>query len=303
MSIPADVATSALVRQRRRRIRPARLGRLAAIQVALITIAAVFLVPFIWMVSSSLKSNAEIFVFPPNLLPNPAQWENYSQSVTYISYGQYFLNSTITSIAAALGTVISCVPAAYAFAIMKWRGREVVFWLVLATIMLPFPVVMLPQYMIFRQLDWLGSLLPLTVPPFFGSFITPYFGSALAIFLLRQFMRGLPREIIDSARVDGAGNWTLLWQIVVPMAKPVLITVVLFTFLAAWTAFIAPLIFLTQGNSWTLSLGLQQYQTLHFTAFNYLMAASVIFCIPVFILFVFAQRYFVQGISLTGVKG
>lgn len=287
----------------RNRIRAARSARAGVIQVVLVSISLLFLVPIIWMVSSSLKSNSQIFVFPPDILPNPAQWDNYPQALTYIQYGTFFLNSVITSLAAAIGTVVSCVPAAYAFAILKWPRRNVVFGLVLTTIMLPFPVVMLPQYLIYRDLGWLGSLLPLTVPPFLGSFITPYFGSALAIFLLRQFMLGLPRDIVDSARVDGAGDWTLLWKIIVPMSKPVLITVLLFTFLSAWTAFIAPLIFLTQGDSWTLSLGLQQYQTLHFTAFNYLMAASVIFCIPVLVLFIVAQRYFVQGISLTGVKG
>jgi multiple sugar transport system permease protein len=303
MSSVADSVPPVRAATPRGRRRLARSARAGALQVTLAAIALVFLVPIIWMVSSSLKSNAQIFVFPPEILPNPAQWENYSQAVTYIKFGTYFLNSVITSLAAALGTVISCVPAAYAFAILKWPGRNIVFGLVLATLMLPFPVVMLPQYLIYRDLGWLGSLLPLNVPPFFGSFITPYFGSALAIFLLRQFMRGLPRDIIDSARVDGAGNWTMMLRIIVPMAKPVLITVVLFSFLSAWTAFIAPLIFLTQGDSWTLSLGLQQFQTLHFTAFNYLMAASVIFCIPVLVLFILAQRYFVQGISLTGVKG
>lgn len=300
------MAETMRVRGRERGPGPARIGRWTRrglVQLTLAIITVVFLVPMIWMASSSLKTNSEIFVFPPDIIPGRPRWQNYGDAVTSIPFATYFVNSTITSLAAAIGTVVACVPAAYAFAIPAWRGREVVFGLVLATIMLPFPVVMLPQYMIFRELGWLGSLLPLTVPPFVGTFITPYFGSALAIFLMRQFMRGLPREIIDSARVDGAGDWTILWRIVVPMAKPVLITVILFTFLSAWTAFIGPLVFLTQGDSWTLSLGLQQYQTLHFTAFNYLMAASVVFCIPVLILFVFAQRYFVQGISLTGVKG
>jgi multiple sugar transport system permease protein len=303
MSAVGDAMPRLHVRRRRRRARAGHWTTAGVVQLMLVIITAIFLVPMIWMVSSSLKSNSQIFVFPPDILPNPARWENYGDAVNYIPFGTYFMNSTITSVAAAVGTIISCVPAAYAFGIVKWPGRDLVFGLVLVTIMLPFPVVMLPQYMIYKDLGWLGSLLPLTVPPFVGSFITPYFGSALAIFLLRQFMRGLPREVIDSARVDGAGDWTILWRIIVPMAKPVLITVVLFTFLSAWTAFIAPLIFLTQGDSWTLSLGLQQYQTLHFTAFNYLMAASVVFCIPVLVVFVFAQRYFVQGISLTGVKG
>ncbi len=278
------------------------LGR-ALTQAILVSLTAVFLLPIFWMISSSLKGNSEIFIFPPDLIPANPQWSNYAGAVQYIPFGTYFLNSSIISVATCVGTLFACVPAAYAFAILRWPGRNVAFTLVLITIMLPFPVVMVPQYLIFRDLHWLDSLAPLVIPPFLGVYITPYFASSLAIFLLRQFMLGLPRDLIDAARMDGAGDWTLLRRVVVPLSRGSIITVLLFSFLTSWTAFIAPLIFLTKGDLFTLSVGLQQYQSLHFTAFNYLMAASFIFCVPVLIAFLLAQRYFIQGISLTGTKG
>ncbi len=277
--------------------------RRGLLQAALIVISVIFLLPLFWMVSSSLKGNSEIFVFPPDLVPAHPQWSNYTEALSYIPFGTYFLNSALVSLATVVGTFVACVPAAYAFAVLRWPGRDLIFRLVLATIMLPFPVVMVPQYLIFRNLGWLGTLLPLMVPPFLGAFITPYFASSLAIFLLRQFMLGLPRDIIDAGRIDGASDWTLLWRVVVPLSRGSIVTVLLFSFLTSWTAFVAPLIFITKGDLFTLSLGLQQYQSLHFTAFNYLMAASFVFCLPVLVAFVLAQRYFVQGISLTGVKG
>lgn len=280
-----------------------RLISRGAPQVTLIAISALFLLPLFWMLSSSLKDNSEIFTFPPSLLPANPHFENYGQALGYIPFNTYLLNSSLVSAASVIGTLFACVPAAYAFSILQWPGRELAFKLVLATIMLPFPVVMVPQYLIFRNIGWIGSLTPLLVPPFLGAFITPYFSSALAIFLMRQFMKGLPREVIDSARVDGAGDWTLLRRIVLPLSKGSVITVALFTFLTSWTAFVGPLVFLSKGDLFTLSLGLQQYQSLHFTAYNYLMAASLVFCLPVLVVFLFAQRYFVQGISLTGVKG
>ena len=213
------------------------------------------------------------------------------------------LNTVIVSAFTVVGTVVSCVPAAYAFSIMRWRGRDVTFYAVLATIMLPFPVVMIPQYYIFTHIHWIGSLLPLTAPPFVGEFLTPYFSAALAIFLLRQFFKSLPYELVDAARVDGAGHWKVLLRIVVPLGRGAILTVSIFSFLAAWTAFIGPLIFLNKQSTFTLSLGLQQYESLHYTAFNYLMAATTLFCVPVVVLFFVAQRYFLKGISFSGLKG
>lgn len=279
--------------------------RLAALGThgTLLILSVIFLIPIAWMVISSLKPNSAIFVFPPSLFPSHPLFSNYSQATKYIPFMRYFLNTVIVSAFTVVGTVVSCVPAAYAFSIMRWRGRDITFYVVLATIMLPFPVVMIPQYYIFTRIHWIGSLLPLAAPPFVGEFLTPYFSSALAIFLLRQFFKSLPYELVDAARVDGAGHWKVLLRIIVPLGRGAILTVSIFSFLAAWTAFIGPLIFLNKQSTFTLSLGLQQYESLHYTAFNYLMAATTLFCIPVVVLFFVAQRYFLKGISFSGLKG
>ena len=204
-------------------------GRLARIarHAAAVVIAVIFLVPLFWMLTGSLKSNADIFKFPPSLWPADPQWSNYPRALTYIPFWRYLGNSAIVSACTVLGTLVACVMAAYAFSIMRWRGREAMFAVSLGLILLPFPVVMIPLYVIFRHLGWIGSLAPLLVPPFGAQFVTPYFSSALAIFLLRQFFRSLPRSLIEAARLDGAGNWTVLRKIVIPLSRGPLITVVI----------------------------------------------------------------------------
>jgi multiple sugar transport system permease protein len=161
---------------------------------------------------------------------------------------------------------------------------------------------MLPWYIIFKKMGLIGSLLPLTVPPFFGEFVTPAFSSALAIFLLRQFLLGLPYELVEAARIDGAGSLRILMRIVLPLARPVIATVVIVTVLSSWTAFIGPLLFLNNDSNFTLSIGLQQFQSQHFTAYNLLLAASLLFIAPVLVVFVLGQRYFVRGIAHVGLK-
>jgi ABC-type glycerol-3-phosphate transport system permease component len=278
-----------------------RLARLLR-TVAGALVALAFLVPLLWMLSSSLKSNGDVFRTPPSLVPRRLEFGNYRQTLHYVPFGTYFTNSAIVTAAAIAGTLLSCVPVAYALSIMKWRGRGVAFAVVLGSIMLPFPAVMIPWYIIFKHLGWIGTLLPVSIPPFVGEFVTPAFSSALAIFLLRQFFLGIPREIIEAARIDGAGHVRILLRIVQPLARPVIATVVITTTLASWTAFIGPLLFLSNTNVFTLSVGLQQYQSQHFTAFNYLMAASVIFIVPVLVVFFLGQKYFVRGASRTGLK-
>lgn len=289
----------ALGLDRRRRRLVAVTGR----HVVLVCVALVFLLPLIWMVASSLKSNSAIFQYPPQLVPSHPEFGNYRKAFDYIPFWLYFRNSLIVSAATICGILFSAVPAAYAFAILRWRGRDALFYVVLAGIMLPFEVLMVPLYVIYRDLHLIGTLFPLILAPFFGQYISSAFSSSLAIFLLRQFFRTLPRELIDAARIDGAGEWSTLFRVVLPIAKGGLITVTIFAFLSSWTDFLAPLIFLNKGSLFTLSVGLQQYQSLHFTAFNYLMAASFVFALPVLVVFVFAQRFFVEGIALTGLRG
>lgn len=261
-----------------------------------------FLIPLLWMVSGSLKPTNEVFATPPSILPRHWAVGNYSSAINYISFWTYLRNSAVVTAFSVLGTLFCCVPAAYALAILKWRGKQLVFAIVLFGMMLPFPAVMIPWYIIFKKMGFIGSLLPLTVPPFFGEFVTPAFSSALAIFLLRQFLIGIPRELIQAARVDGAGATRIMFQVVLPLARPVLATVVIMTVLSSWTGFIGPLLFLNNSDSYTLSLGLQQYQSQHFTAYNLLLAASVLFVIPVGVVYALGQRYFVRGAARAGLK-
>jgi multiple sugar transport system permease protein len=279
-----------------------RAVRIAARHAAAILTTVIFVIPLLWMLSGSLKTNADIFHFPPSLWPAHPQWSNYPKALSYIPFWRYLANSIIVSAATVAGTLFSAVPAAYAFGVLRWKGREPMFAISLALIMLPFPVVMIPLYIIFRHLGWIGSLLPLAVPPWAGQFVTPYFSTALAIFLLRQFFRALPKSLIEAAWLDGASNWGVLRKVVVPLSRGPLVTVIILTFLTSWTAFIGPLIFINNQSNFTLSLGLQQYQSSHFTAYNYLMAASLIFMIPTLILFIVAQRHIIRGIAFGGLK-
>ncbi|GAA3750268.1 carbohydrate ABC transporter permease [Leifsonia bigeumensis] len=286
-------------RERRRRADRVRETIRFAIGFAL---AAAFLIPIIWMVSGSLKSNEAVTASPPQLLPDGLHWENYAAAVTYIDFGTYITNSAIVTVFTIAGTLLACVPAAYAFAVLRWRGREATFGVVLFSMMLPFPAVMVPMYLIFRQLGMIGSLTPLLVTPFVGQFITPAFSSALAIFLLRQFLAQLPYELIEAAKIDGSSSLRILVQILLPLARPILVTVTIMTALSSWTAFVGPLIFLSDESLNTLSLGLQQYQSQHFTAYNLLLAASTLFVIPVMVLFIAGQKYFTSGATSGAIK-
>ena len=265
-------------------------------------LAALFLIPFLWILSGALKSNVSIFANPPQLLPDSVHLDNFANAVKYIDFGTYLRNSVIVTVFTVVGTLLACVPAAYAFSVLRWRGREAGFAIVLFSMMLPFPAIMVPWYIIFKKLGMIGSLAPLILPPFASEFVTPAFSSALAIFLLRQFFSQLPYELIEAAKIDGAGTLTTLYRIVLPLAKPVLVTVMIMTALSSWTAFVGPLIFLNDQSTYTLSLGLQQYQSQHFTAYNLLLAASTLFILPVLVLFILGQKYFVEGATKGAIK-
>jgi len=274
--------------------RAGRLWRRVALHALLIALSAVFVVPLLWMLSSSLKSNDEIFLFPPRLLPLPPIWSNYPNATSYIPFWRYAWNTVVISGASVAGTLFACPIAAYAFARMQWRLRNVFFALSLTTIMLPFLATMVPLFVIFRQLNMIDTYWPLILPAFGGN--------PLYIFLLRQFFLTIPRELSEAATIDGAREFAIFWRVILPLAKPALATVSLFTFLANWKDFLAPLIFLQTSDLYTLSLGLQQYQSVHQTAWAYLMAASVVFVVPVAVVFLLAQRFFIRGITLTGLK-
>ncbi len=266
-----------------------------ALYAVLLVLAALWIFPFVWMVLSSLKTADETF-HKQTFLPQIWDFQNYSQAWTYIPYFRYMLNTFIVAGANVVGTLVSCLPPAYALARIRWPGRDFFFVIVLATMLLPYPVTIIPLYVIFANLGMVDTFWPLIIPGFFGN--------AFYIFLLRQFFRGIPTELNDAGLVDGASELMIFLRIIVPLSGPVIAVVSLLTFLANWTDFFGPLLYL-QGNSslWTLSLGLRDFQSAHFIAWGPLMAASVMFMLPVILLFLIAQRTFVQGIALTGIKG
>ena len=294
--VPPTVIRSAADRAaaRRRRIRAA-LGR-SLVLALLIGGAFVTTLPFLWLVSTSLKNRIQIFTYPPEWIPDPWVWSNYKNALTEAPFDLYVRNTLIITGFNLAGTLITATLAAYGFARLRFPGRDLIFMILLSTLMLPYAVVMIPRYVIFRELGWLDSWLPLIVPNWFG-------GTAFFVFLLRQFFRTIPRELSDAARVDGASELRIYWQIVLPLARPALIVVAIFTFLDNWNDFIGPLIYLSNPDKFTVALGLASFQGLYSTQWAYLMAASTVMTLPTVVLFFAAQRYFVRGIVLTGIKG
>lgn len=258
-------------------------------------IGLIFLFPFFWLVATSLKSNAEIFMWPPTILPKEYHWENYKNAVTAFPFLTYLFNTLRITALNVIGSVLSASFIAYGFAKIRWPGRDVLFFVVLGTMMLPFQVTMVPLFVIFRELGWIGTILPLTVPHFFGQ--------AFYIFLMRQFYLTIPYELSEAAVVDGANHWVIFSRIVLPNARPAMASVALFQFLASWTDFLGPLIYLQNEKQYTLQLGLQMFFGLHNAEWNLIMATATLITLPVIIMFLFAQRTFIEGAALTGLKG
>jgi len=262
---------------------------------ALLPAAFIFLLPFLWMLSTSLKTKEQLFVYPPVLIPNPVNWMNYPDTVVYIPFFLYLANTLFIAVMATAGELISCSMVAYSLARIPWRGRNFLFIVTVATLMLPYQVTLIPLFLVFNWLGWVGDFRPLIVPHFFGS--------ALYIFLLRQFFMTLPMELSEAARIDGASEFRIYWSIILPLAKPALATVAIFEFIARWRDYLGPLIYLNNQDMYTLSLGLQQYSSQYGREWGLLMAASVLITLPIILLFFFLQKIFVQGIALTGIKG
>jgi len=258
-------------------------------------VALLFLIPFLWMISSSLKPNYQIFEVPPRWIPNPPRWENYSEALTILPFGRYVVNTALITLLTIIGHLLSCTIIAYAFARLRAPGRDAIFVVMLATMMLPYPVTMVPLYVLFQRLGWINTIYPLVVPAFLGS---PFY-----IFLLRQFFKTIPRDYEDAAYMDGANLLQILFRIMLPLAAPALATVAIFSFQAAWNDFLAPLIYLQKPDLYTVTLGLQFFRSTYTTNWAYLMAASLVTTLPVVVIFFLAQRYFVEGITLGGVKG
>lgn len=263
-------------------------------------LAILFMFPFFWTVTSSLKRIDELYVFPPRLLPESPQWQNYQRVLETVPFLRWAWNSLLVVLLNTTGTVLTAALAAYAFARFRFRGREVIFLITLGTLMLPAQVTLIPQYVLFHKLNWINTLRPLWVPAWFG-------GNAFAIFLLRQFMLTIPRDLDEAALIDGASYPRIFTRILLPLCKPVLATITVITFNDVWNDFVNPVIYLQLPEKFTLAAGLNYFRTVPEVGGeptqHLLLAASVMVILPVIILFFATQRYFVRGIVLTGIKG
>jgi ABC-type glycerol-3-phosphate transport system permease component len=254
----------------------------------------IFLAPVFWMISSSLKPDYEIFAIPPVWWPKNPRWQNFTEALTYLPFGRFAINTLIIAISSIIGHLISCSIVAYGFARLKAPGKNFLFILMLSTLMLPYPVTMVPLYIIFARLGLVNSFTPLILPTFFGN--------AFYIFLLRQAFLQIPTELEDAAHIDGANTLQVLWHIILPIARPALATVAVFTFQAAWNDFLAPLIFLHDQSKYTLMLGLSFFRGSYEINWAYLMASSLVITFPVILVFFLAQRAFLEGIGYAGNK-
>jgi len=262
----------------------------------LLPLTLLFLFPWFWMITTSLKTPDQILRFPPQWIPNPITFDAYPDAIFDASMLKYGANTLLLCVINVIGAVLSNTVVAYSFARIQWPGRDVMFIGVLATMMLPYQVVMIPLYIIFAKLNWVNTYLPLTVPTFFAA---PFF-----VFLLRQFMRTIPEDLSDAARIDGANELRALRDVFMPLIRPALAVVALFEFIGNWNAFLQPLIYLSDEAKYTISLGLMNLR-MHYGLSNYavIMAAAFLSLLPIAILFFFTQRTFIEGIALTGLKG
>lgn len=305
MDVQASLARVAPVMRKRERLGGHRLVALmgAAVRhLVLIVLAVSFLLPFYWMASSALKNDSQVYTVPPVWIPRPSHWNNFPDAWLQYNFNLYMANTVIRyALPVTLAVTLSSAVVAYGFARLRWPGRDILFFICLTTMMVPFQVTMVPLFIIFRRLGWLNSYLPLVVPGFFGA---PYF-----IFMLRQFFLTIPEELSDAARIDGAGEFGILYRIIMPLARPALTVVALFQFMGAWNDYLGPLIYVNRDQLYPLALGIQRLRSMLAgvgiapMAYPYLMAVSTIATVPILIAFFFAQRTFIEGISLTGLKG
>lgn len=263
-------------------------------RVVLLVGAAFFLSPLYWMFVTALKENTELTAFPPTLLPAHWRFDNFVSAVNEIPFWVYLKNTVVITFASMVGAVFSNVLIAYGFSRIKWPGRDIIFGIVVATIFIPFPATLLPLFIIFAKLHWINTFLPLIVPT--------YFGNAFYIFLLRQFMMQIPLEISEAARVDGANEWQIFSRLIVPMSRPAIAVVALFSAIAAWNNFLGPLIYLNDDALYPLSIGLQSFRSLHDVKWNLLMAASTLVVLPIIAVFLAFQHAFIEGITVGSVR-
>ncbi len=265
------------------------------LHIVLLVLGATFIVPFIWVASTSLKLPGQIFISPIEWIPKYPRWENYVEIFTYLPFHRFVLNSFFLAILESSGAVISSTIVAYGMSRIRWAGRELVFSLVVVTMMLPGVITLIPTFVLFKWLGWVGTYFPLWVPA--------WFGSAFFIFLMRQYMLTIPVELDEAAKIDGASHLRTLWQVIVPLCGPALATIAIFAVLGSYNSFMLPRIYISQTSMYTIQLGLQLFQGRFGNFWHLVMAASMISILPPIVLFFVAQKYFVQGIQLSGLAG
>lgn len=269
------------------------------IYLVLIAGAIVCMTPLVWTLSTSLKTVQQLSEWPPQWIPNPVAWSNYSEALTILPFERYFLNTMVLVVAAEFGALITCSFVAYGFARLEFPGREPLFLLLISTMLMPYIVRLVPLFVFYGQIGWLGTYLPLAVPDLLGR-------NAFYIFLLRQFFRSIPNELSDAARIDGANDFRIWWSMILPLSKPVLATVGIFAFQSTWDDFLGPLIYMAQDPKMrTLAVGLYQFRNTPGgdNLMPYLMAVSLVMMLPILFIFGFGQRYLVRGVTMSGLKG
>ena len=276
-------------------MRARRLIKLVVVYALLLVLSVAFMLPFLWMISTSLKQSKDVFTFPPSFLPNSFEWRNYIAGWTVLPFNTFLRNSLIVTCANVVGNLISCSLVAFGFARLRARGRDLLFLFLLATIMIPREVTIVPRFLLFKQVGLVNTLWPLILPAWFGY---PFF-----IFLLRQFFMSIPHELDDAARIDGASSFGIFTNIILPLSKPALAAVAIFAFIGNWSNVLDPLIYIRSQDLYTLALGLNLFRGVNLTQFNLLMAVSIITLLPVLIVFFMAQKLFIQGVTLTGMGG
>ena len=272
-----------------------KIARRGLLHLALIIGAVIFSFPMVWLISTSLKTDMQIFKIPPEIIPKPVVFTSYQKVFKYFKFGKYLGNTLLTVAGNCLGVYVTAPLVAYSFSRIQWKGRGICFTVLLATMMIPGYVTMIPLYIFFSKIGWVNTLFPLWVPAWFG-------GGAYNIFLLRQFMLTIPKELEESARIDGAGRLTIFMKIMRPLVRPALTTVTIFTFMNTWNDFMGPLLYLSDSNKYTLSLGLQLFQQGQSGEFGMMMAASVLVTLPIIVFFFVGQKQFIEGVVLTGIK-
>ncbi len=296
MPVNTEVRSGRSATVHSRTTRAGNLLRRASLHAILIGISLVALVPLVWMLSTSLKASGAEYDWPPVWIPNPIVWANYVRAHSSLNYAAYYRNTATICILSTIGATLTSSMAAYAFARLRFDGRNVLFVLLLSTMMLPGIVTLIPTFVIFKTVGWIDTLLPLVVPSWLG-------GGAFYIFLVRQFFMTIPMELDESARIDGASSLRIYWQILMPLAGPAVAVVAVFTFVNQWTDFLGPLIYLNTDSMRTVALGIAMNRGFYSVKLNYMMAASMVMSLPIIVLFFAAQRYFIRGIALTGLTG